>query len=74
MMPERTWAIGSLDHSRDGVQRHHKKDRRKILFTLRLTEQESHLLNEAAVREDRSVSQIIRRRLFGPFGPLERRP
>jgi len=74
MMPERTWAIGSLDRSRDEVQRHYKAERRTILFTLRFTEHESHLLNEAAAREDRSVSQIIRRRLFGPFGPVEPKP
>lgn len=64
-----TRGVGSIDRSRP-TQRHYKQVRRTILFSFRITEAESYLLAEAAELDGRPVTEIVRRRVFGPMPPL----
>jgi hypothetical protein len=56
-------AVGSVARL-DDARRHVKVERRRVLFTIRLTDLEAEMLARAALRAGLSPSKLARARLF----------
>lgn len=54
---------GVVDRTAEGAE-HRIAERRRLLLTFRVTDAEMDMLNTVAVREGRSVSEVVRSRVF----------